>query len=116
LGDFAANTLVIKRQSHVKLADLSPSAPSTALRTKPAVTEETLALYPNLAAIGEEEYLLVRDVLARHAAGTAGNQMMWRLAVAIAARVGSKPPAPDQYSCRMFLGGVADAYQATHSE
>jgi uncharacterized RDD family membrane protein YckC len=116
LGDFAANTLVIRRQNHVKLADLSLNPAPVPTPAKPSVTAEMLALYPNLAALGEGDYLLVRDVLARHTAGTAANDLVRRLAAAMALRVGAKPPAPDQYSSRLFLSGMADAYQAMHNE
>jgi hypothetical protein len=125
LGDFAANTLVIRRQERVKLSDLGP-APATATPAKVSsvtaapvtaapVTALTLpddvpARFPNLAAVTADDYQLVRDVLARHAQGTADNSLLRRLAVAMAARVGARPPAPDQYSCRLFLEGLADAY------
>jgi uncharacterized RDD family membrane protein YckC len=112
LGDFAANTLVIKRQDSVKLADLGAGTPVPATNSPAAVSSEMLVLYPNLAQIREDEYQLVRDVLARQAAGTASNDLLWRLAVAMAARIGARAPAPDQHSCRLFLTGLADAYHA----
>jgi uncharacterized RDD family membrane protein YckC len=121
VGDFAADTLVIKRHTHVRLADLTElalasPAPSSALSSEPssvAVTDEVLALYPKLAQMDEDEYQLIRDVLVRHAAGTANNELLRRVAAAMAARVGANAPAPDSYSCRLFLTGLADAYSAT---
>jgi uncharacterized RDD family membrane protein YckC len=112
LGDFAANTLVIKRQDSVKLSDLGAGTPVPPAKSPVPASGEMLALYPNLAQIGEDEYQLVRDVLARHTAGTAGSDLLQRLAVAMAARVGARAPALDQHSCRLFLTGLADAYQA----
>jgi hypothetical protein len=125
LGDFAANTLVIRRQEHVKLSDLGPApgttspataSPETASSSKlssataPTLPDDVSARFPNLAAVTADDYQLVRDVLARHAQGTADNSLLRRLAVAMAARVGARPPAPDQYSCRLFLEGLAEAY------
>jgi hypothetical protein len=130
LGDFAANTLVIRHQDRVKLSDLGPAwttaAPATPSPSKvPSATaspvtaspvtaltlpDDVSARFPNLSAVTADDYQLVRDVLARHTQGTADNSLLRRLAVAMAARVGARPPAPDQYSCRLFLEGLADAY------
>jgi uncharacterized RDD family membrane protein YckC len=117
VGDFAADTLVIKRHTRVRLADLTElalasPAPSS-VPSSVAVTGEVLALYPKLAQIDEDEYQLVRDVLARHTAGTANNELLQRVAAAMAVRVGANAPAPDPHSCRLFLTGLADAYSAT---
>ncbi len=88
----------------------APAAPPA------AVSAETLALYPNLAQMSEGEYQLVRETLARDAAGAAGADLLRRLAGAMAARVGARPPAPDRSSCRLFLVWLADAYQAVNSQ
>jgi uncharacterized RDD family membrane protein YckC len=113
LGDFAANTLVITRQDRVKLSDLAPTAPAVPPAAAATKVDELRALYPNLAQVNTDDYELIRAVLARHAQGTADNVLLCRLAVAMAARVAASPPAPDQYACRLFLEGLADAYRAT---
>lgn len=131
VGDFAANTLVIKQQNAVKLSDLgggspapyasapaTPAAPGAAegmvetAPTAPAVSAEVLARFPNLAKLSEDDYQLIRDVLARHTQGKADGYLLRRLATAMAVRVGARPPAPDRYACSMFLEGLADAYRA----
>jgi len=107
LGDFAANTLVIKRQDQVKLSDLigaaaasgtgtpagasTPPVPTAAPVPPAAVTAETLAHFPNLARMSEDEYQLVRETLVRDAAGKADADLLRRLAAAMAARVGARP-------------------------
>ena len=134
LGDFAANTLVIKRQDQVKLSDLfsagqasagsvavaasgTPAA-GTAAAAAPAVviSSETLAHFPNLTQMSEDEYQLVRETLARDAAGKADADLLRRLAAAMAIRVGARPPAPDRHSSRAFLALLADAYMAVTSQ
>ena len=144
LGDFAANTLVIKRQDQVKLSDLigaasasgtstptatitpggtgtplsaSTSPESAAAAAPPAtVTAETLAHFPNLAQMSEDEYQLVRETLARDAAGKADTTLLRRLAAAMATRVGARPPMPDHHSSRVFLALLTDAYKAVNSQ
>ncbi|MFN8470390.1 MAG: RDD family protein [Caldilineaceae bacterium] len=144
LGDFAANTLVIKRQDQVKLSDLvgpaqasgtgtqpgtfTPAGPSTPMNTitppgptaatppPVSVSAETLAHFPNLSQMSEDEYQLVRETLTRDAAGKADANLLRRLAAAMAARVGALPPAPDRYSSRAFLALLADAYKAVNSQ
>ena len=156
LGDFAANTLVIKRQDQVKLSDLIGSAPASGTGTPPgtstasatgtppgtstppaattplsaitpptlaaaapppvSVTAETLAHFPNLSQMSENEYQLVRETLARDAAGKADSNLLRRLAAAMAVRVGARPPNPDQHSSRTFLALLADAYKAVNSQ
>jgi uncharacterized RDD family membrane protein YckC len=112
VGDFAANTLVVRRQKRVKLSDLTPSARGTPAPTSSSVSDKVLALYPKLAQVTEDDYDLIRDVLSRHAQGTADNDLLRRLAVVMAARAGASPPPPDQYAARLFLEGLADAYHA----
>ena len=80
------------------------------------VSSETLAHFPNLAQMSEDEYQLVRETLARDAAGKAGADLLRRLAAAMAVRVGARPPAPDRHSSRVFLALLADAYQAVTSQ
>lgn len=132
LGDFAANTLVIKRQDQVKLSDLigaaaasgtgtpagasTPPVPTAAPVPPAAVTAETLAHFPNLARMSEDEYQLVRETLVRDAAGKADADLLRRLAAAMAARVGARPPMPDRHSSRVFLALLADAYKAVNSQ
>lgn len=127
LGDFAANTLVIKRQDQIKLSDLgspvpaargaiTPAAPAEAPGSPATVSPETLSLYPNLSHMTEDDYQLVREALARNAAGVANGDLLRRLAAAMAVRVGAKPPATDQYSSRLFLSWLADAYRAASSQ
>ena len=178
LGDFAANTLVIKRQDQVKLSDLISPAPRPAQPHHPAqarhpaqahlpararthkhgaccrhttrsehanrchhagrhnhaaqrehppgsaaaaappvsITAETLAHFPNLSQMSEDEYQLVRETLARDAAGKADADLLRRLAAAMAIRVGARPPAPDRHSSRAFLALLADAYMAVTSQ
>ena len=144
LGDFAANTLVIKRQDQVKLSDLIGSAPASGTSTPPgtstpagpsapistitpprptaatpppvSISAETLAHFPNLSQMSEDEYQLVRETLARDAAGKADSNLLRRLAAAMAARVGARQPAPDHHSSRTFLALLADAYKAVNSQ
>ena len=112
LGDFAANTLVVKRQDRVKLSDLTTNMPAAPAATASTTAGEAHLLYPNLAQVTTSDYELIRDVLARHAQGTADHYLLRRLAVVMAARVDASPPGPDQYACRLFLEGLADAYRA----
>ncbi len=116
LGDFAANTLVIRQQQPVKLADLGAAdltaAPTATPAERAAVPAEILARFPNLAQVTDDEYQLMREVLARHAQGSAGGDLLRRLAVAMAARAGVRPPPPDPYACRLFLEALADACRA----
>ena len=144
LGDFAANTLVIKRQDQVKLSDLIGSAPASGTSTPPgtstpagpsapistitpprptaatpppvSISAETLAHFPNLSQMSEDEYQLVRETLARDAAGKADSNLLRRLAAAMAARVGARQPNPDHQSSRTFLALLADAYQSVNSQ
>jgi uncharacterized RDD family membrane protein YckC len=186
LGDFAANTLVIKRQDQVKLSDLvgpasasgtstptstmtlpdtsTPPGTSTAFdtgtptsastptgittpsgastlpgtNTQPgtttppststppgstatsapsvSITAETLAHFPTLSQMSEDEHQLVRETLARDAAGRADPDLLRRLAAAMAARVGARPPAPDRNSTRVFLALLADAYKVVNGQ
>lgn len=168
LGDFAANTLVIKRQDQVKLSDLigpaaasgastapststqpgtstasgsgtasatgtafdastppgtttalsaiTPPVPTAATPPPVSITAETLAHFPNLSQMSEDEYQLVRETLARDAAGKADSSLLRRLASAMAVRVGARPPAPDHHSSRTFLALLADAYKAVNSQ
>jgi uncharacterized RDD family membrane protein YckC len=116
LGDFAANTLVIRQQDRVKLSDLGPAAPAALPPAAPRLPDDVFARFPNLAKVTADDYQLMRDVLVRHAQGTADNSLLRRLAAAMAARVGARPPSPDQYSCRLFLEGLADAYKALQGQ
>jgi uncharacterized RDD family membrane protein YckC len=116
LGDFAANTLVIRRQERVKLSDLAAAAPAALPPSTPKLPDDVFARFPNLTKVTADDYQLIRDVLARHAQGTADNSLLRRLAAAMAARVGAHPPDRDQYSCRLFLEGLADAYRAVQSQ
>jgi uncharacterized RDD family membrane protein YckC len=148
LGDFAANTLVIKQQERVTLADLTAravaapvaratrqgadaaadvatdgaAAAATAEAAPPvppvppalpasALPDDAAALYPNLRQMTEDDYHLIRDVLARQAQGAVPYELLRRLALTMAARVGARPPERDLYSYRLFLDGLADAYR-----
>jgi uncharacterized RDD family membrane protein YckC len=113
LGDFAANTLVIKRQNPLTLADLAAGVATQAQVAAPA--DDVPARYPNLAQMTAEEHQLIREVLARSAQGAASYDMLRRLAVAMAARVGAAPPPADLYGCQLFLEGLADEYARLHS-
>jgi uncharacterized RDD family membrane protein YckC len=121
LGDFAANTLVIKRQSRLTLEDLAPvTAPAAAVIAPPSLppslpADDVPGRYPNLAQMTAEEHQLIREVLARSAQGAASYDMLRRLAVAMAARVGAAPPPADLYGCRLFLDGLANEYARLHS-
>jgi uncharacterized RDD family membrane protein YckC len=150
LGDFAANTLVIKRQDQVKLSDLvspapasgtsmplgtstpsgssaqsgtgtplstsTPPGPTAATATPAPISAETLAHFPNLSQMSEDEYQLIRETQARDAAGKADPDLLRRLAAAMAVRVGARPPAPDRNSSRGFLALLADTYKAVTNQ
>ena len=112
LGDFAANTLVIRRRETVKLADLGyrPAAPQDGAPPDP--TAEQLARFPQLAQITADDYSLMREVLARRAQGAVDTGLLRRVAVAMAARSGAVAPPPDLLSTRQFLEELMAAYQA----
>jgi uncharacterized RDD family membrane protein YckC len=127
LGDFAANTLVIRRREQVRLADLgySPTAPAAdtpagvaAGTTTDAATSAAAALvarFPHLERLTDDDYQLMREVLARRAQGAVDTPLLRRVAVAMAARSGVAPPPPDLLSTRQFLEELLAAQRAMHS-
>ena len=125
LGDFAADTLVIRRRETVKLADLARTLPPTApVETAGAagaagaglrpggLTPEQQARFPMLQRISAEDYRLACDVLARRAQGGVDGPLLRRVAVALAARSGASAPAADALSTRQFLSDLIEAYRA----
>ncbi len=116
LGDFAANTLVIRQRLPVKLAELGYRAAVTGAGTAPGAvsgpTAEQLARFPHLAQITADDYGLMREVLARRAQGAVDTNLLRRVAVVLAARSGAAPPPPDTLSTRKFLEELMAAYQA----
>ena len=122
LGDFAANTLVIRRREEVKLSSLGLNVPaprpSAGAATDAASAgqelEALLARFPRLHQVSSEEYQLARDVLAARTKGSADASLLRRVAVALAARSGALAPAPDIYAGRVFLEELAAAWQAVH--
>jgi len=125
LGDFAANTLVIRQRDQVKLSDLSIGAlaarsPATAAADKPTSTSADadaalLAHFPRLHQVTADDYQLARDVLARRAQGSVDTSLLRRVAVALAARSGALTPAPNVYASRLFLEELAAAWQTLHT-
>jgi uncharacterized RDD family membrane protein YckC len=113
LGDFAANTLVIRQRDQVKLADLgySSTVPHSGAAAGPS--PEQLARFPNLREITAGDYQLMRDVLARRAQGSVDTSLLRRVAVAMAARSGAAAPPEDVLSTRKFLSDLIDAYRAS---
>lgn len=111
LGDFAANTLVIRQREQIRLADLTYQSPAAHTPEEEAAYAELLARFPQLRQVTAEDYQLMRDVLARQPHGSA-DALVPRLAAAMALRSGAAAPAPDAASARSFLEGLVEAYQA----
>lgn len=118
LGDFAAGTLVIKQRQQIKLAHLAgatgPAGAAAAALPAQAAGEQrgqVLLRFPNLRRLTGSDYQIVREVLARHDRGTAGPEMLHRVAVAIARKLEEPAPAQDWVACRRLLVEVADGYR-----
>lgn len=115
LGDFAANTLVIRQRDAVKLADLGYRAAGPQPDAAAGPTPEQVARFPHLAQITADDCQLVREVLARRAQGSVDANLLRRVAVAMAARSGAATPPPDLLSTRQFLEALIAAYQSAHT-
>lgn len=126
LGDFAANTLVIRQRDQVKLADLAPAAPASgappslapaapAPGVASSLAPEQAARFPRLGQVTAEECQLAREALARQAQGSVDAHLLRRVANALAARSGAEAPPPDQLSTRQFLEELVAAWQSARS-
>jgi len=119
LGDFAAGTLVIKQRQEVKLAHLASAYPAAAVPggapTPGAAADARAAVllrFPHLRQLTATDYQLVREVLARHDRGTAGPEVLHRVALAIATKLGEPAPPRDWVACRKLLVEVTEGYRA----
>lgn len=113
LGDFAAGTLVVKQRNEIRLEALGGAEPNPLARPRPQSIDAEAALmrFPNLRRLSAADYQVVRDALTRHNQGGLNTPLLHRLAVAIAVKLQTEPPARDWTECRRFLEQVADAYR-----
>lgn len=86
-----------------------PSDSAPAAQPSDPAHDALVAVYPNAGTLSAADYRLIRDVLARTAAPGGATNLAPRLAVAVAAKLGTAPPAPGQAAT--FLRDVAWVYQ-----
>ncbi len=115
LGDYAAGTLVIKHQRALQLEQIGALySGSQAAASLAAASEQQTALhlrFPLLRQLAGADYQTIREALARDRRRVLAPELLCRLAIAIAAKVGAPTPAPDVVSARQFLEEVSAAYQ-----
>ena len=108
LGDFAAGTLVVKdRLTTAKEALDAAPRPAAGLQAAGGAPLSLPAA--DLRVLTDAESALIRDVLQRHAAGTAPDSLVLRLAAAMAATLQVAPPRANQSDSRQFLNQLLDA-------
>ena len=117
LGDFAAGTLVIKHRGDIKLETLG--APPTTVRplSLPVATNTVPAVAPiaNIRRLTGADYQIIHETLVRGQQGMIGDDIMRRLAAAIATKLQEPTVFPTAYAARTFLVSVMDAYRVAGS-
>ena len=65
--------------------------------------------FAHLRRLTASDLQIVRELLVRHERGTAGPELVCRLAAAIATKLEEPAPGTDWASCRRFLVEVVEA-------
>jgi uncharacterized RDD family membrane protein YckC len=120
LGDFAAGTLVVRDDASIRLASLGaparPAGERPPARIEPLGGAAPAALAPlHLRRLTHDDYMLIRDALARDLEGALPFATLRRLAELIALKVEAPAPDPSRVETRRFLVEVADAYEGRPS-
>jgi uncharacterized RDD family membrane protein YckC len=105
LGDLAAGTLVIKERRDISLESLRAPVAADAPAVEPALVRDPGQARRLTAA----DYDLIQEALARSRTGGLDAALLVRLASALAGRLGTSTPPPDQ--ARQFLEELADLYR-----
>ncbi len=115
LGDFAADTLVVRERSHVHLGALgreSVSRPSFAAGEQPnADVKPPNDEFPALRRMSASDFELMHDTLVRAEQGMLAPELLRRVAVVMAARVQAQPPVNQYHFNLSFLQRLVTAYR-----
>ena len=108
LGDWAAGTVVVRMRADLSLDSLV--APAVA-KTQTADQAGPLLLeFPSIRRLSDGDYELIRELLTRKQTGAVADELILRLAQAIALQM-EKPAPTDTVTSVQFLRAVINAYR-----
>ncbi len=111
LGDFAAGTLVIRQQREIRLDQLGRSSQRPFPSTAAGGSSDAAPPMPNIRRLTADEYQLICDLLDRQARALLPPDMVPRVALALAARLGAPPPGTTGRDYQRFLEQIVETYR-----
>jgi uncharacterized RDD family membrane protein YckC len=109
LGDIAANTLVVKERSDIRVENLLLRPQTLEPLGESARTDGLLMVYSHIRRLSAADYDLIQDALERDRQQRVDEAILHRLAAAIAAKLDM--PSPAHADTRQFLREVVEVYQ-----